>query len=441
MQATKTLSLSLLLCVSSFIATPAISRAEDTPSPAATIAAPAGERTSNGERYIIGTTLVTATVLPHPPAPPPGIPDIEPFWDSAHHWRDVGNTTAATPAKPTNKVISPRPGLGSHRPEHYDQIAANILLFQNKNGGWAKNYDMYATYDDAGKKQIRDNIDKAPTTFDNEATHTQVAYLAKVYTLSPKPGYRAAVERGLRFILSAQLESGGFPQNWPAPAAFHACITYNDRVMVGILTLLRDAGDRANGFSWLDDDLAARCRAAAARGLACILATQYTDKHGTLQAWGQQHDPQTLQPALGRKYELPSLCAQDTAEILAYLMTYENPVPEVSRSIRAAARWLQTVAIKNTRYEVIDSTEVTFGTHATTKDRRVLPDANAPDLWARMYELETNRPLFSGRSGAKYYTYAEVDRDRRTGYDWYGYWPAEILTKDYPAWLKKHALK
>jgi hypothetical protein len=119
--------------------------------------------------YIVGTTLITTTVLPHPPEPPPGIPSLEPFWDSAHHWRDVGNTGAR--AKPSDKVISPRPDLGSYAPAQYDQVAANVLMFQNKNGGWAKNYDMYAAYNDAEKAQVRAGIDNVATTFDNESTH------------------------------------------------------------------------------------------------------------------------------------------------------------------------------------------------------------------------------------------------------------------------------
>ena len=35
------------------------------------------------------------------------------------------------------------------------------------------------------------------------------------------------------------------------------------------------------------------------------------------------------------------------------------------------------------------------------------------------------------------YTLEKVDQERRIGYAWYGYWPANLLTKKYPVWLKR----
>ena len=33
---------------------------------------------------------------------------------------------------------------------------------------------------------------------------------------------------------------------------------------------------------------------------------------------------------------------------------------------------------------------------------------------------------------------SQVALERRTGYAWYGYWPARILEKDYPMWKNKN---
>ena len=43
---------------------------------------------------------------------------------------------------------------------------------------------------------------------------------------------------------------------------------------------------------------------------------------------------------------------------------------------------------------------------------------NARPIWARHYEIGTNRPIFAGRDGIKKYSLAEIDRDRRTGSVW-----------------------
>ena len=58
-------------------------------------------------------------------------------------------------------------------------------------------------------------------------------------------------------------------------------------------------------------------------------------------------------------------------------------------------------------------------------------------LWARFYEIETNRPFFCGRDGIKKYSLAEIDPERRTGYAWYGTWPAKLVAKEFPNWVKK----
>jgi PelA/Pel-15E family pectate lyase len=59
--------------------------------------------------------------------------------------------------------------------------------------------------------------------------------------------------------------------------------------------------------------------------------------------------------------------------------------------------------------------------------------AAAPAIWARFYELETNRALFLGRDSVFHYEFAQIERERRAGYNYYGYWARAVL-EDYPAW-------
>ena len=71
------------------------------------------------------------------------------------------------------------------------------------------------------------------------------------------------------------------------------------------------------------------------------------------------------------------------------------------------------------------------------QDVRVVRDPEASPVWARFYEVDTNRPFFCNRDGIKVYTLAEVTLERRTGYSWYGDAPAKLLESDYPKWRKR----
>jgi PelA/Pel-15E family pectate lyase len=67
----------------------------------------------------------------------------------------------------------------------------------------------------------------------------------------------------------------------------------------------------------------------------------------------------------------------------------------------------------------------------------VVPDPDAKPIWARHYEIGTDRPVFAGRDGVRKYALAEIERERRTGTPWYGTWPQKLLEKDYPRWKEK----
>ena len=61
----------------------------------------------------------------------------------------------------------------------------------------------------------------------------------------------------------------------------------------------------------------------------------------------------------------------------------------------------------------------------------------APPIWARFYEIGTNRPIFSGRDGIVRYRLAEIELERRTGYAWYGTYATALVADEYPAWVKR----
>jgi PelA/Pel-15E family pectate lyase len=58
-------------------------------------------------------------------------------------------------------------------------------------------------------------------------------------------------------------------------------------------------------------------------------------------------------------------------------------------------------------------------------------------MWARFYEISSNRPIFVDRDGIAKYELSEIGYERRNGYAWLGYWPQKMLEQDYPAWKNK----
>ena len=108
--------------------------------------------------------------------------------------------------------------------------------------------------------------------------------------------------------------------------------------------------------------------------------------------------------------------------------------PEITAAVDAAVAWLQRVALKGIRVERVPAPAVKFFRHKTDFDVVVVKDEHAPPLWARTYEVGTDRPIFASRDGIKVYSLAEVDRERRTGSGWYGNWPRALIEKEYPNW-------
>ncbi|MBK6406722.1 MAG: hypothetical protein IPF66_17770 [Holophagales bacterium] len=117
-------------------------------------------------------------------------------------------------------------------------------------------------------------------------------------------------------------------------------------------------------------------------------------------------------------------------------MSLPAPSREVIAAVEAAAAWLRSVRIDGLRVERRSAPSLPGGV-----DVVATPDPAAPPVWARFYEIGTNRPLFCGRDGVVRWSLAGIEHERRTGYAWYVDAPAALLAKDYPAWKAKHAME
>jgi PelA/Pel-15E family pectate lyase len=313
------------------------------------------------------------------------------------------------------------------------RVADNLLLYQHDNGGWDKNIDMAAPLGplEVAALEREKHTSTGHTTMDNDATWTQIQYLARVDAATKTTRYSDAIRRGLNYVLEAQYPNGGWPQFYPLRDGYWDHITYNDDAMTGVMETLRMAASGKPGFEFLTGAERSRAARAVDKGIEVILKTQVV-VNGKLTVWCAQHDEHTLAPVQARSYEHISLSGAESVGVVEQLMAVEHPSPEITRAIESAVDWFRAVKITGIRVELKTASEM-----GAKFDRVVVEDANAPLLWARFYEIGTNRPIFSGRDGVVHYRMSEIEQERRTGYRWYVDRPAKLLDEEYPAWIER----
>ena len=312
------------------------------------------------------------------------------------------------------------------------RVADNLLLYQRDTGGWPKNVDMAAPLDEKKRADLaRRKGETDDSTIDNGATFTQLEYLARVHAAQKHERHRDAFLRGLDYLLAAQYENGGWPQYFPLRKGYYTRITYNDNAMVGVLELLRGVARKGPAYAFVDEARRARAEKAVERGVECILKSQVVVK-GVRTAWGAQHDEVTLAPAAARKFEPVSLASKESAGITRFLMGVERPDARINEAVEAAVAWFRATQLSGVRW-----VERRDAAQPGGYERTAVADKEAPPIWARFYEIGTNRPVFEGRDGVVRYDVMEIEAERRNGYGWYTEEPLKILKKEYPAWQKR----
>jgi hypothetical protein len=68
---------------------------------------------------------------------------------------------------------------------------------------------------------------------------------------------------------------------------------------------------------------------------------------------------------------------------------------------------------------------------------RLTPAIGGKPIWARFYEMGTDRPIFADRDKSIHDNVEELSRERRMGYNWYGSVPQEALDR-YAQWSLQH---
>lgn len=310
-------------------------------------------------------------------------------------------------------------------------MADSVIQYQSPQGGWPKSTNL------AKPPKSPDDIPPPgrgrANSFDNDATTVPMKFLARITHATGEAEYRDSFLRGLDYTLAAQYRNGGWPQFWPLRKGYYSQITYNDGAMIRVMEVVRDVAKGDAPYAFVEAERRAKAEKAFQLGVECILKTQIR-QNGKLTAWCAQHDAKTLEPTWARAYEPPSLSGGESVGIIRFLMEIEEPSDEIVGSIEGAVAWVRSVEMKGWRQERVKNDD-------GRSERKLVADTGADSLWARFYELKTNRPLYLDRDSKFRYDYNEISYERRSGYSYHGNWGASLLEKDYPRWREKHAVK
>jgi len=317
-----------------------------------------------------------------------------------------------------------------------DVEAENMLIYQRSVGGWPKAVnsipvDYKKILSSEAKAIIKADSLHDDATIDNNATSREINYLVKAYGKTKDQRFLSAVEKGIGYLFKAQYENGGWPQYYPDHHLYRGQITYNDNAMINVLNIMQDIAEGRNGYNLVAPANQPKAVKSVEKGVQCILKTQIF-VNGKLTAWCAQYDEKTLKPAKARAFELISISGSESVGIVQFLMRLKNPSVQVKQAIDAAVIWFDTVKITGYNFVLKEDASLPNG-----KDKVLVKDPSLC-IWARFYDVKTNQPFFTGRDSKPKKNVEEIEVERRVGYAWYGTWPAKILNKEYPEWLKKN---
>jgi hypothetical protein len=213
-------------------------------------------------------------------------------------------------------------------------------------------------------------------TFDDDISQGSLRFLMNLDLVLDEPWLDNAVEKGIGYFMNSQFENGAWPQWYPLIGGYHDYYTYNDATINDCIAMMIKIHERYGEQKYLD-------RISLA-GDFIILSQIASPQAG----WAQQYN-HDMEPAWARSFEPPGVCSAVTSRVIRTLVDmalytqddrYLTPIPN-------AIAWLDTSAI----------------------------DEN---LWARLYEIGTNVPIYGDRDNQVHYTLEEISKERRIGYSW-----------------------
>lgn len=309
-----------------------------------------------------------------------------------------------------------------------DSIVDKMLTYQLSNGAWPKQLvdKSVVNYKKTITPALMETIkatDEIHATIDNSATSREINALVKAFKATGNKAYLQAAEKGIDYLLKAQYKNGGWPQYYPDKSSYRAEITYNDNAIINVLNIMQDIVTQSNDFDVVNKNYIPIAQDAVKRGLDCILKTQVL-QNDKPSIWAGQYDQNTLKPAKARNFEPASLSTSESVNIVKFLMRMDHTSLSIKVAIKNAIQWFQNSKIEGFKFEKM-----------ANGDKGLVADANSV-IWARFYDINTNKPIFGDRDNSIKDNVADISFERRNNYAWYGNWAMGLIQKDYPKWLK-----
>ncbi|MFX0099110.1 MAG: pectate lyase [Candidatus Hodarchaeota archaeon] len=265
-----------------------------------------------------------------------------------------------------------------------DAADALLKVQDNVNGGFY--YDGIVNADGTAVQPHPLNIRRAALLDDN-VMQSCLEFLIDIYEETNDSRYLAAIQRGFDCIDAMETPIGGWRQrsNY-ALEAYPSLVTLNDGALRDTFYLYLKAYDFFNDTRYLN---------AATRAAQFLLDVQGNGGSSLQQGWAQQYTWEGM-PEWGRHFEPPGMCSTTTSGAIRvliemYLRTNDtkwiNTIPD-------AIAWLED------------------------------PSSDVGGKYSRIYELQTNRPIYGIKAGGgkgRNPEYSYNIEDAGEGYGWVDY--------------------
>ncbi len=341
---------------------------------------------------------------------------------------DLKKRTAERPTTVTQIAIQPpgTPSVGMAFLRAYEATRSAVCLdaaraaatalarCQLASGGWhaTADFDPSRPNEDGrlygGEKFNHGQIIKHTigTCFDDDTTQSAVRFLlqfAKATNDSQKPEdvtLHQTLDRAVNGMMRAQYPNGAWPQMFrgeprnpkdhpvkPASIPKDYPRTWPDADYTGYYTLNDNCHSTCARTMLLAYQITGKPEhlESARRGADFLLLAQLPEPQP---AWAQQYNFQ-MEPAWARVHECPSVCSAESGNVIQALIDIhlETGEQKYLEAAEPAVAWLQRSNV-------------------------------GKNLWSRLYELGTNKPVYGDERGRLAFTKEKLSRKFATGYVW-----------------------
>lgn len=108
-------------------------------------------------------------------------------------------------------------------------------------------------------------------------------------------------------------------------------------------------------------------------------------------------------------------------------------MPEEIAAVNDAAAWLNKVEIFGYRY----GSGNFFADRRSAEGRKLVAVSGAGPIWARYYQIGTDKPIFGDRGKTIHDDVNELSRERRNGYAWFNTEGVATLA-EHKTWVQAH---